>query len=109
VSLEGVSGGCLWRVSLEGVSGGCLWRVSLEGVSGGRLWRVSLEGVSGGCLWRVSLEGVSVPRLCRGVSGVALEATTCALPMQQIQRVRTLPGGALGVWPETSVSNDFLD
>ena len=31
VCLEGVPGGCAWRVRLEGVSGGCVWRVCLEG------------------------------------------------------------------------------
>ena len=34
--LEGVRGGCEWRVCVEGVNGGCEWRVCEES-RGGRL------------------------------------------------------------------------
>ena len=61
--LEGVCGGCVWRLCVEGLCGGCVWRVCVEGVCGGCV----LEGVCGGCVWRVCVEGV-----CGGWAGVAL-------------------------------------
>ncbi len=55
VSLECVSGVCLWSVSLECVTEVCHWGVSLEGC----LWGVTLGCVTEVCHWGLSPECVS--------------------------------------------------
>ena len=54
VCVEGVCGGCVWRV--------CVWRVYVEGVCGGCVCRVCVEGVCGGCVCRVCVESVCMWR-----------------------------------------------
>ena len=47
--MEGVNGGCEWRVRIEGVNGGCERKMWMEGVNRGSEWSVSgayLRGLS---------------------------------------------------------------
>jgi hypothetical protein len=67
---------------MEGVRGGCTWRVYVEGVDGGSRWRVYVEGVRGGCTYTESTQILSKPQSSLALL-MALEIRTAlsALPV----------------------------